>query len=64
MAEAGRAPAVEDFINQVIRNRIVLCNQGMTIFAFPRATIVVLYLFEYYGHFYLRMDSLVPFSLL
>jgi hypothetical protein len=51
IAEAGLTPAVEDFINKVIRNRILLGYQLMTIFAFPRATIAIFYLFEYHNFF-------------
>jgi hypothetical protein len=51
ITEAERAPAIEDFINQVIRNRILLGNQIMTIFTFPRATVAIFYLFEYHRYF-------------
>ncbi len=51
ITEAGPAPAVEDLINEVIRNRILLSNQLMTIFAFPRATIAIFYFFEYHKFF-------------
>ena len=51
VAEAKLAPAVEDFINEVIRDRILLGNQLMTIFAFPRATTAIFYFFEYHKLF-------------
>jgi hypothetical protein len=51
ITEAGLAPAVEDFIYEVKGNRLLLGNQLMTIFAFPRATIAIFYFFEYHKLF-------------
>lgn len=57
IAKTGFAPAIKDFINEVIRHRIVFANQLMTIFALPRTSIYIFSLFEY--HKYLPFDKIL-----
>ena len=51
LAKTGLAPAVEDSVNQVIRDGMVLGDMLVALFALPRAFKNACYLFEYSGHY-------------
>ena len=62
MAKTGLTPAVENSVDQVVRDGVVLGNVLMALFAFPRALKNPCYLFEYSGHLCLMVTSLpTPF---
>jgi hypothetical protein len=61
MAETGLTPAIEDSVDQVVRDCMVLGNMLMALFAFPRAFQDICYLFEYSGHYLLGNVITAPF---
>jgi len=62
MAKTGLTPAVENSVDQVVRDGVVLGDILMALFAFPRALKNLSYLFEYSGHL-MSYGNLVTYSL-
>jgi len=62
MAKTGLTPAVENSVDQVVRDGVVFADVLMALLAFPRALKNPCYLFEYSGHLCLMVTSLpTPF---
>ena len=54
LAETGLAPAIQDPLDQVVRDCAVVGNMLMTLFAFPGSFKNPGYLFDYCGHLFLQ----------
>jgi hypothetical protein len=51
MVKTGLTPAVENSVDQVVRDGMVLGDTLVALFAFPRVLKNPCYLFKYSGHF-------------
>ena len=49
--KARLTPAVEDSVNQVVRDGVIFSDMLMALFALPGALMSSCYLFEYSGHY-------------
>jgi hypothetical protein len=52
LSKTGLTPAVQDTVDQVVRDCVLLGDTLMALLAFPRALKNPCYLFEYSGHLY------------